>query len=160
FAICTNAFGGTDAGTGAWANAVPGSGSTTPMRRPPDSAAEDLRNSRREVMAPSSRFLERGRGALDCFADARIRAAAADVPRHRGVDLRVAGRLVLAEQRARRHHLSRLAIAALHDVLVDPCRAHGVGDRRLRRPEDALDGDDALALDGGDRRRARAHRLA
>src|ERR1700728_5289994 len=50
------------------------------------------------------------------FADAEIRAAAADVAVHGGVDIRVGGMRILREQGGGGHHLSGLAVAALRDV--------------------------------------------
>src|SRR5437899_431322 len=56
-----------------------------PMRSPPPSAALALRNCRRErSMVMSGPFLGR---VLDSLADSHISTAAADVPRHRGVDV-------------------------------------------------------------------------
>src|SRR5882672_4841296 len=97
------------------------------------------------------------RRVLDSLADSHISAAATDVPRHGGVDIAV-GRVGLGgEQRRRGHDLAGLAIAALRDLQLDPglldLLAGGGG-------TDGLDGGDALAGRGRDRRDARAHRLA
>src|ERR1700749_2086164 len=62
-----------------------------------------------------------GRGALDGVADPHIGAAAADVSRHRGVDVRIVRRGSSIEQRARRHDLPGLAVTALHDLEFEPC---------------------------------------
>src|SRR6185369_13523117 len=55
------------------------------------------------------------------------------------------------EESRRRHHLSGLAIAALHDVFVDPGLLHGVQPVR----GEALDGRDRAIADGGDGHHAR-----
>src|SRR5207247_6197037 len=126
-----------------------------PMRSPPPSAALALRNCRRErSTVMSGPFLG---GVLDSLADSHIRTAAADVPRHRGVDVAI-GRVGLGgEQRRRGHDLAGLAIAALRHLQLDPgllnLSAGGGG-------TDGLDRSDALAGRGRDRRDARAHRLA
>src|SRR5436305_1262361 len=90
-----------------------------PTISPPDRAAEVLRKSRREVSAMLFMVILSGLGGahggrriLDRGADARIRSAAADVPAHRLVDVRVARILVRRKERSRAHQLARLAIAA------------------------------------------------
>src|SRR6266850_2772127 len=126
-----------------------------PIRSPPPSAALALRNCRRErSTVMSGPFLS---GVLDSLADSDIRAAAADVSRHGGVDVAI-GRVRLGgEQRRRGHDLAGLAIAALRHLQLDPglldLLAGGGG-------TNGLDGSDALAGRGRDRRDARAHRLA
>src|SRR5207244_87255 len=50
------------------------------------------------------------RGLLDRRADAVVRAAAADVAGHRGVDVRIGGIGIAREQRGGLHHLARLAV--------------------------------------------------
>src|SRR6266850_2317308 len=126
-----------------------------PITSPPPSAALALRNCRRErSTVMSGPFLG---GVLDSLADSDIRTAAADVPRHGGVDIAV-GRVGLGgEQRRCGHDLAGLAIAALRHLQLDPglldLLAGGGG-------ADGLDRSDALAGRGRDRRDARAHRLA
>src|SRR5207245_11470837 len=67
-----------------------------PINIPPPSAALALRNWRREIM--SGPFLAMRR-VLDSLADSHIRTAAADVPRHRGVDIAIGRVGVGREQR-------------------------------------------------------------
>ena len=96
-------------------------------------------------------------GLLDRLADAHIGAAAADVARHRGVDIGIVGIGRRGEQRRGRHDLAGLAIAALHDFEVEPGLLHlGAGGRRA----DAFDGGDRAVADRADRQHAGAHRLA
>src|SRR5687767_14650755 len=85
--IRMKALGVKGASAALWAaGAVPVS---KPMSRPPPSAALTLRNCRRERSTVMSGLLLAVRRALDSLADPRIRAAAADVPRHGGVDIAV-----------------------------------------------------------------------
>src|SRR5579872_4583091 len=56
----------------------------------------------------------------DRTADAVVATAAADVARHRRVDVGIARLWLLPEQCAGRHDLSRLAVATLHDVDLEP----------------------------------------
>src|SRR5713226_9991394 len=60
------------------------------------------------------------RGLLDGRADALVGAAAADIPRHRGVDVGVSGVRLLRQERCSRHDLARLAVAALDDLEIEP----------------------------------------
>src|SRR3989475_3251189 len=126
-----------------------------PIRSPPPSAALALRNCRRErSTVMSGPFLGR---VLDSLADSHISAAAADVPRHGGVDIAIARVGLGGEQRRRGHDLAGLAIAALRHLQLDPglldLLAGGGGTAWLGRR-------DALARPGRNRRGARAHRLA
>src|SRR5438093_1992757 len=82
-----------------------------PMRSPPPSAALALKNCRRERSTVMSGPLL-GR-VLDSLADSHVRPAAADVPRHGGVDVAVSRVGVGGEQRRCGHDLAGLAIAAL-----------------------------------------------
>src|SRR5712671_4764373 len=90
-----------------------------PSSNPPPVAAPAVRNCRRDTRAMVSASLLGGgrhlRRLLDGLADARIGAAAANVPRHRLVDIGVGGRWYLREQRSGGHDLAGLTIAALHD---------------------------------------------
>src|SRR5437879_6293459 len=64
---------------------------------------------------------------------------------------------VLRHQRRGRHDLARLAVAALHDLEVQPCPLHLLAGRRL---PDRLDGGDLLPGRRGHRGDARADRLS
>src|SRR5205809_790000 len=115
-----------------------------PMRSPPPSAALAFRNCRRErSTVMSGPFLG---GVLDSLADPQIRTAAADVPRHRGVDIAVGWVGICGEQRRRGHDLAGLAIPALRHLQLDP----GLLDLLAgRRPADGFDRGDLFP---GDRR--------
>src|SRR3954469_21504112 len=93
----------TQAFTSGGMSCAPDSGMWKPTARPPPTAAEIFRNSRRVVMGASSGFLRRDR--VDRVADARVAAAAADVG-HRLVDVGVGGLRLLPEQRHSREDLS------------------------------------------------------
>src|SRR4029077_4420153 len=103
----------------------------------------------------SAAALEVG-GAVNGGANSLIGAAAADIACHGGIDLGIGGLGGLCEQRGRRHDLSRLAIAALGNVELEPralYRVAVVG-------RETLDGGDALATRGAPVRHAGAHRRA
>src|SRR2546430_4876393 len=97
------------------------------------------------------------RGLLDRGADARVSPAATDIARHRPVDVGIARMGVLREQRRCRHNLTRLAVAALHDLEGQPRLLHLLAGRRL---PDRLYGGNSLAGDCTHRRDARADRLS
>src|SRR5271166_4641833 len=97
------------------------------------------------------------RGALDGLADADIGAAAADIPRHRSVDVRIIRMWRGSEQRCRRHDLTRLAIAALDHFQVQPSLLHP---RSCGRGVDALDRGDGAIPDGADWQETRTERFA
>src|SRR6266540_3071466 len=61
---------------------------------------------------------------LDCLANARIGATAADVARHCRVDVRVVGAWCRCQQRRGGHDLPGLAIAALNNFKVQPGFLH------------------------------------
>src|SRR6202023_3813125 len=61
-------------------------------------------------------------GDFDCSADALIRAASADVARHRVVDVLIARFRLLSEQVGGLHDLSALAVAPLRKAQVLPRR--------------------------------------
>src|SRR2546421_5173959 len=109
------------------------------MTSPPATAAPVLRKLRRP-----SRIGGHLCGAMDCGADALIRAAAADVAGHRGIDVGIARLRRGREQRHGRHDLARLAIAALHDLEVEPRLLHRFA---LRRLANGFDGGDGLVAD-------------
>src|SRR5437773_8573045 len=86
----------------------------------PTAAHRRRRRSRLEIpgATPDSWFAS-GR-VLDGRADACIGATAANVARHRLVDIGVGRRGVLRQQRGGGHDLAGLAVAALHDLEVEP----------------------------------------
>src|SRR5258708_4255245 len=114
-----------------------------PMTRPPPTAALTLKKRRRERSTPSlsTRSIIRlqvmsapllvVRRVLDRFADANICAAAADVSRHRIVDIGIVRMRILRKQRRGRHDLPRLAIAALRDLEIEPRLLNLPAGRRL-----------------------------
>src|SRR5262249_11654777 len=59
-------------------------------------------------------------GLLDRLPNAQIRPAAADVAGHRGVDIGIGRMGIARQQRGGGHDLARLAVAALHDLPVEP----------------------------------------
>jgi hypothetical protein len=67
-------------------------------------------------------------GFVDGSADAHIGGAAAEVARHRVVDVGIGRLAVLAEQRDGAHDLAGLAVAALHDVELAPGFLHHLAD--------------------------------
>src|SRR5688572_13011693 len=109
----------------------------------------------------------RGR-TLDRLGDARIRAAAAEVGVHVGLDLVLGRPLHLVQELGRLDHHPVLAVAALRHLLLDPGLLDGmevVGLRRGARlgpPEgrQALERRDRALADSGDGCDARANLLA
>src|SRR5258708_525005 len=103
---------------------------------------DGIRGPRLASLLDGRRHLRR---VLDGLADARIGAAAANVPRHRLVDIGIGGSRYLHEQRTGGHDLPGLTVAALHDLEIEP----GLLDLLARRGVAAgLDGSDGMA-DGG-----------
>src|SRR5690242_7783104 len=93
------------------------------------------------------------RGLLDGGADASVGSAAAEIAAHGRVDVLI-GRLgILAEQRSRCHHLTRLAIAALHHIEREPCGLHALADLAVA---DTFDCHDRRVANTRYRRNARA----
>src|SRR6266851_461264 len=95
-------------------------------------------------------------GAVNGFADSLVRSAAADVPAHRLVNLRIAGVRLLRQQRSRAHNLSRLAIPALRHIFLDPRFLH----RMAAVVRQAFDGRNLLAGDAAHRSDAGALRVS
>ena len=81
-----------------------------------------------------------------------VRRAAAEVARHRPVDVGVGRMRILLEQRGGGHDLAGLAITALRHVELAP----GLLQRMLAGGIEALDRRDRRAADARDRRLARA----
>src|SRR5262245_32753306 len=95
--------------------------------------------------------LSAGRGLLDCFVNADIGPAAADVAGHRIVDFGISRMRVARKECRGRHDLARLAVPALWHLMIDPGlldpgarrgRADSF-DRRDRRTADAVHRGDA-----------------
>src|SRR5262245_64715416 len=89
----------------------------SPSRNPPPAAAPVKRIWRRDIWPMVSPPLGSRRFAsclLDGLSDARIGAAAANVPRQRLVDIGVGGRGYLREQRGGGHDLAGLARSEEH----------------------------------------------
>src|ERR1700730_13317428 len=59
-------------------------------------------------------------GLLEGIANADIGSAAADVAGHRVVDVGIRRMWIAREERRSRHDLAGLAVAALHDLPVEP----------------------------------------
>ena len=132
-------------------------GTAKPMTKPPPTSAPAFRNARR--LSFGIVFMP----APPCAC----RARRDESPRGRGCTCRSGkccrpspasmsasvGRLVLGEQRDRRHDLARLAIAALRHLDGDPRPLHRV----TVVGRQALDRRHFLSDRRGDRRRARAH---
>src|SRR6266436_2662862 len=148
--------------------------------RPPPAAAPARSNLRRERPfadgdrpVPAAREARRSKimsaslsarscGLLDRFANADIGPTAADVTGHRVVDIGIRRMWVAGKERRSGHDLSRLAVAALNDLPVEPglldlgarhCRADCL-DRRDLGGADAVDlgnagtGGDAVDMHG------------
>src|SRR5579863_7709995 len=92
---------------------------------------------------------------MNGFADALVRAAAADVAAHEIVNVGIGGVGLLGEQRGGGHDLAALTIAALRNVNFDP----GLLDGMIAFFGKAFDGGDFFAGDGRDRRDAGAGRF-
>src|SRR5215468_7182161 len=88
--------------------------------------------------------------------DALIATAAAQIARHRGVDLRIAGRRLALEQGRSLHDLAGLAVAALRHVQGSPGDLHRVLALRV----EAFDRDHRLARYVGHHDRASADSLS
>src|SRR5262245_50482800 len=117
------AFGANGASVVSVSRTSPRAGSPKPSSKPPPMALVATRKLRREGEATSRVFISHllvGRGLLDRRTDAGIRAAAADVARHRSVDIAIARLGVGYEQRACRHDLAGLAVPALRYVQCQP----------------------------------------
>src|SRR6266550_4076114 len=105
----------------------------------------------------SPSMISNSRGVLDRSADALIRAASADIARHGGVDVVIRRLRRVLQQRRRRHDLAGLAVAALHNLQLQPRLLQGCA---LRPLADRLDRRDRTVADAVDRRLAGADRLA
>ena len=81
------------------------------------------------------------------FSNAQVRAAAAEVAGHGGIDVAVGGVGLLGEERRGGHDLAGLAVAALGDADFRPGELDRMGSVR---GAEAFDGGDLLADAGGD----------
>src|SRR5262245_9127161 len=103
--------------------AAPATGTRKPSTKPAAAAAP--RKSRRVSSTEiSATALTIRRRALDGLADAHVGPAAADVAGHGRVDVGIAGLRRGVEQGRRGHDLARRAVAALHDLEVQPGLLH------------------------------------
>src|SRR5262252_10365762 len=119
------AFGANGASVVSVSRTSPRAGSPKPSSKPPPMAAVAVRKLRREGEASSRAVISQllaARGFLDRGANTRIGAAAADVARHRAVDIRIARLWLGCEQRTCRHDLAGLAVATLRYVQRKPGR--------------------------------------
>src|SRR5262249_24377068 len=110
------------------------------------STVRDVTESRN--MSPS---LPLGR-MLDRFANANIGPAATDIAEHGAVDVSVRRIRVASEECDGRHDLTRLAIAALHYLAVEPRFLNLSAGRRCADRLDRRDFGGTDALDRGDTR--------
>src|SRR5580700_4087472 len=85
-------------------------------------------------------------GSFDRSSNARIGSATTDVP-HLGFDFLIGGIMVLAQERGRHHHLARLAVTALRNIVLHPGFLDGMV-ALLREP---LNGDDFRRPNVGNR---------
>src|SRR5689334_19036996 len=136
-----------------------------PVSAKPSSKPVPCRKARRDSAASSAicaprtspSMISNSRSVLDRGADAVVGAASADIPRHGRVDVVICRLRRFLQQRRRRHDLAGLAVAALHDLQLQPGLLQG---RALRRLADRLDRSDRAVADAVDRRLAGADRLA
>jgi len=89
-------------------------------------------------------------------ANVLIRAAAADVPSHRLIDIGIGRLRIFRQQRRSLHHLSRLAISTLRNIQFDPGGLH----RMAAVGRETLDRGHALVFHTRDLSLARPHRVA
>jgi hypothetical protein len=67
-----------------------------------------------------------GGSKMDRFANPKVRAATAEIPGERTVDILIARVLIRGKKHCGGHHLPRLAVPALHHLLFDPRLLHGM----------------------------------
>src|ERR1700759_3205497 len=105
------------------ANPAAWAGTLRPIIKPPVAVAA-LRTNWRRVCRIGLFISPLPGGAMDGTADADVSPAAADIARHRRIDVGIAGIGREGQQRRGRHDLAGLAIAALRNVFGDPCLLH------------------------------------
>src|SRR5258708_11949925 len=93
---------------------------------------------------------------MDGSSNSRIGSAAADVARHRLVNVLIRRLGFFAQQHGGAHQLPRLAVAALRNVLLQPRALQRI--TQIRRQ--SLDGRDSLSRRTRHWRDARAHRVS
>ena len=87
---------------------------------------------------------------MDGFADTLVGAAAADVAAHGVIDVGIARMWIACQKRRSRHDLSRLAVAALDDLMVKPGLLNLGACRRVADRLDCRDLRFAETFDAGD----------
>src|ERR1700712_967815 len=126
--IRMKAFGAKSPGAAAWLRP---NGRFKLNTSPPPRAAALVRKPRRDRLVSSEREAMRSviisaslcvrlRGKLDRFANAYIGPAAADIPAHGVINIGIRGIRITGKQRRRRHDLSGLTVAALHNFMFKP----------------------------------------
>src|SRR5712671_419850 len=98
-----------------------------------------------------------GSRLLDRSANTQIGSTTANVSRHCSINIGIIGIRRGTDQGRCGHDLTRLAIAALYDLQIEPGFLHF---RAGRRRTDAFDGGDGAIAYRADRQHARAHRFA
>src|SRR5262245_28751648 len=93
---------------------------------------------------------------MDCPSDARVGSAATDIAAHRVVNIIVGRARFLLQQTGRRHHLSRLTVAALRDLYLLPGPLYRVA--QIAR--ESFDRDHSLPLGARHRSDAGTNRVA
>src|SRR5262249_36176686 len=139
-----------------------GSETKASSARPPPARSDAFRTVRRlrsvpEVSRDTAALLFHSGRNPDRAADAVVAGTAADVARHRGVDLLVRGAHRVPEQRARGHDLTGLTVPALHHVDLKPCLLQASADGSCA---DMLDRVDLRLADATDRQLTGALRRA
>src|SRR5262249_10814660 len=125
-----------------------------PSSKPPPIAAVAVRKPRRDGESSSRVAISDllvPRGLLDRRANTRVRSAAADVARHRSVDIAIARLSVCSDQRACRHDLAGLTVPALRYV---ECKPGGLDLLARRRVSNGFDRGNPLVGCRGNRRDA------
>src|SRR5262245_22123025 len=106
------------------AKALPALATETPTPSHPQGHSGGWPGAKRKRGSTTRQPLRRCRSALDGLADADVGAAAAYVAGHRRVYVGIVGVRVCSQQSRRRHDLSRLAVAALNDLVIEPGLLH------------------------------------
>jgi hypothetical protein len=83
---------------------------------------------------------------MDGAANSRVRAAAADISRHRAIEILVAGIGIRFQQCRRAHHLSGMAVSALVHFCFNPGALNRMAAVSIGRNPDLQDSDHARFL--------------